>query len=246
MSLRILRYFDRVRIFESNRKRKSEAADDSRVEEVDETKDFLPIPEDEDIFADEPDDEAGLPKRASKFQEASQSKRSKSVLSSRRQKRKAEEQPEAENLRGDAGESLSSGGAAVEVGGGPSTSPITVEDVGAATESQSAPSVGAVSDELVREMNGLKGCLASLEESHVEMCCRKQGFEITQEEVKQIAAMSVEIGCTPVVEVFSPKRSQQRRRSWVLGLDLQSTLVKQSPMVQIKVTIGIWRWILML
>lgn len=203
---RILRYFDRVRISESNRKRKSEAADEIRVDEVDETKDLPPIPEDEDIFADWLDDEAGSPKRASESQEASQSKRSKSVLPSRRQKRKAEEQPEAENLRGDAGESSSSGGAAVEVGGGPSRSPIIVEDVGAATESQSAPSVGAVSDELVREMNGLKGCLASLEESHVEMCFRKQGVEIIQEEVKQIAAMSVEIGCSPVVEVFSPKR----------------------------------------
>ena len=91
--------------------------------------------------------------------------------------------------------------------------PMTVEDVvvptgPGATDPVDISSVSfdVLDEEIKTQVSAFKLELMSLEEIYIGNCYRKQGVDITEEEIKQIALMSVELGSSHVVELFSPKR----------------------------------------
>lgn len=90
---------------------------------------------------------------------------------------------------------------------------VTVEDVVVppSASEQDARDISSVSlevlaEQLPSEISAFKQELMSLEEVYISSCYRNKGVDITEEEVRQIALMSVELGSSHIVEMFSPKR----------------------------------------
>ena len=69
--------------------------------------------------------------------------------------------------------------------------------------------------------------LASLQ---VDLCFRQQGVDATAEEVKQIAALQVELAGCHVLEPFSQKRFTEQASAFGLKPGLQRTSANRSPM----------------
>ena len=229
---RILRFFERVKDREEERRRVASQLPVRVHEEEKQSGDqVVGVRMSEEVEAErllEPSSSAapargrGVVRAGDGGRAESGSPEKKTRLSPQSRKRKASKEAEGEEERVERGEAsvpmtgvgrqTTGSGGSHPVAGSPSLGPATVED--ACFDRTQDPSAGDISSlsfdvngvEVAAELSKLKAEWVEMEKIHIAQCFSKHEVEITDGELEKVAIMAVELGSSHVVELFSPKR----------------------------------------